>query len=286
MSSTIGKLLEKCIIVVDKPSGPTSREVVEKIKKIFNCRKAGHTGVLDPRATGVLVVALNKAVKLMPVLMGLDKEYEGIMYLHRDVDLKKLKEVISKHFVGEIIQIPPVKSRVARRPRKRKIYYFKILGKEGKNVMFKTKVQAGTYIRKLCHDIGEKLGVGAHLKELRRLSVGHFGIENAHTLENIEKAYEKFKKGDERPLRKILIPIEKAIPHVKSVFVKEECVGRIKNGGPLFPHDILKIQRGIKRGERVAIFSGKELIALGIARVSSEEMKKRRGPIIRIDRVI
>jgi len=280
------ELLERSLIIVDKPSGPTSREVVEKIKKIFNCRKAGHTGVLDPRATGVLVVALNKAVKLMPVLMGLDKEYEGVMYLHKDVNLKNLKEVISKHFVGEIIQIPPVKSRVARRPRKRKVYYFKILEKEGKNVKFKTKVQAGTYIRKLCHDIGEKLGVGAHLKELRRLSVGHFRIEDAHSLKEIEKAYEKFKKGDEKVLRKILIPIEKAIPHVKSVFVKEECVRRIKNGGPLFLHDILKIQRGIERGEKVAIFLGKELIALGIAKVSSEEMKKRKGLIIRTDRVI
>lgn len=278
-------LIERSVMVVDKPPGPTSREVVERIKDILECKKAGHTGVLDPRASGVLVVALNKAVKLMPVLMGLDKEYEGVMYLHKDVDFKTIEKVISKHFIGEITQIPPVKSRVARKPRKRKVHYFKILEKEGKNVKFRTKVQAGTYIRKLCHDIGVKLGTGAHLKELRRLSVGHFKLKDSHTLEEIEKAYEEFKRGREEKLKKILIPIEKAIPHVKKVYVSQESVERIRNGAPVFSKDILNTEEGVKAGERVAIFSGQTLIALGIAKFNGN-LKRKRGSVIRTDRVI
>jgi H/ACA ribonucleoprotein complex subunit 4 len=281
----ITKLTEKSIIVLDKPSGPTSREVIEEVKRILECKKAGHTGILDPRASGVLVIALNKAVKLMPVLMGLDKEYEGVMYLHKDVDLKSLEEVISKHFVGDIIQVPPVKSRVARRPRKRRVYHFKILKKKGKNVEFRTKVQAGTYIRKLISDIGEKLGVGAHMKELRRTKVGHFRIEDSHSLEEIKKARDSWMEGDETFLEKILVPIEKAIPHVKRICVKDSSVETIRNGAPVRASDTERIQDGIKPGETVGIFSSRELIALGIARVSSERMRKMKGSIVRTDRV-
>ena len=107
------------MINVNKPSGPTSRQVVQEIKDIFKLKRCGHAGTLDPRVSGVLVVALENATKVMPVLMGLDKEYEGILYLHKDVNKKTLEKTISKHFIGEITQTPPVKSRVARRPRKR-----------------------------------------------------------------------------------------------------------------------------------------------------------------------
>jgi len=280
---TIPELISRSVINVDKPSGITSRQVVTGIKGIFKCKKAGHTGVLDPRVTGVLVVALDNATKVMPVLMGLDKEYEGIMYLHKDVDRKKLEKVISKHFVGEITQTPPVKSRVARKPRKRRVYFFDIIEKDGKNVKFRTKVQAGTYIRKLCSDIGEKLGIGAHMKELRRMSVGHFKIKDSHSLEEIKEG-----SKNERFLRKILIPIEEAIPHVKRVYVKDTSIKSIRNGSPVFTSDIVNIQSGIKARETVGIFSLKEkLIALGISKVDSKCMlKERKKSVIRTDRIL
>jgi len=280
---TISELISRSAINVDKPSGITSRQVVSEIKEILKCKKAGHTGVLDPRVTGVLVVALDNATKAMPVLMGLDKEYEGIMYLHKDVDRKKLEKVISKYFVGEITQTPPVKSRVARKPRKRKVYFFDIIEKDGKNVKFRTKVQAGTYIRKLCSDIGGKLGIGAHMKELRRTSVGHFKIKDSHTLEKIKQ-----KSKNEKFLRKILIPIEKTIPHVKRVYVKDTSIKSILNGSPVFTSDIVNIQSGIKTRETVGIFSLKEkLIALGISKVDSKFMlKERKKSVIRTDRIL
>ena len=286
ITNSINDLIKSSVIILDKPSNLTSSQATQEIRKIFNSKKSGNSGILDPRATGVLLIALDKALKAMPVLMGLDKEYEGIMHLHKDVSLKTLRETIRKSFIGEIIQVPPVKSRVARKPRKRKVYYFKILKKEGRDVKFKVKVQAGTYIRKICHDLGEELGVGAHLKQLRRLSIAHFKLKDAHTLEEIKKAYEEFKKGNEEKLRKILIPIEKAIKHVKKVYVKRESVNFIRNGAPVLSSSLTRIQPGIKPNETVAIFSGKELIAFGIAKVSSEEMLKRKGSVIRTDRVM
>lgn len=279
----LSELISCSVINVDKPSGPTSRKVVTEIKEIFGLKRCGHTGILDPRVTGVLVVALENATKAMPVLMGLDKEYEGIIYLHKDIDRKKLEKVISKHFVGEITQIPPVKSRVARKPRKRRVYSFDILKKDSKNVKFRTKVQAGTYIRKLCSDIGQKLGTGAHMKELRRTSVGHFKVEDSHTLEKIKE-----KSKNEKFLRRILIPIEEAIPHVKRVYVKDSSVKRIRNGSPVFTSDIVRIQPGIKPRETVGILSLKNrLIALGISKVDSKIMlKERKKSVIRTDRII
>ena len=283
MKKTVSELIFRSLINVDKPSGITSRQVVTEIKEIFGLKRCGHTGILDPRVTGVLVIALENATKAMPVLMGLNKEYEGVMYLHKDIERKKLEKIISKHFVGEITQIPPVKSRVARKPRKRKVYFFDIIEKDGKNVRFKTKVQAGTYIRKLCSDIGQKLEIGAHMKELRRTSVGHFKIEDSYTLEKIKE-----RSKNEKFLKKILIPIEEAIPHVKRVYVKDSSISLIKNGAPVFSSDIVNVLPEIKPNETVSIFSSKnKLIALGISKSNSKSMlKKMSKSVIRTDKII
>ena len=287
MKKSISELISRSVINVNKPSGPTSREVVQEIKDIFKLKRCGHAGTLDPRVSGVLVVALENATKAMPLLMGLDKEYEGILYLHKDVDKKTLEKTISKYFIGEITQTPPVKSRVARRPRKRMVYSFDILKKDGNDVWFKTKVQAGTYIRKLCSDIGEKLGIRAHMKELWRTKVGHFSLKDSYILSEIKEAYERWKSGDESSLRKILIPIEKAIPHVKRVYVKDFSVSSIRNGAPVLSSDIFGVQGGIEQNETVGIFSSKqELIALGISKTSSKTMLNKKVGVVRIDRVI
>ncbi len=279
------ELISRSVINLDKPFGITSRQATVEIKNIFKCKKAGHVGTLDPRVTGVLVVALDNATKTMPVLMALDKEYEGVMYLHKNVDKQTLEKTISEHFLGEITQIPPVKSHVARKPRKRMIYSFNVIEKDGKNVKFKTKVQSGTYIRKLCSDVGERLGTGGHMKELRRIKVGHFAIEDSHSLDEIKKAYENY---DENFLKKILIPIEEAIPHLKRIYVKDSKIKSIKNGAPVLSSDVVKSQLGIKPEEMVGIFSLKdELIALGVAKTGSKAMvDKKAWKVIIIDRVL
>jgi len=286
---TIEELANSGVIILDKHSGPTSHQCTAWIKNIFNAKSSGHSGTLDPSVTGVLPIALENATKVMSVLTGLDKEYIGVMHLHKEVSEDVLRNAIMEKFIGKIRQIPPVKSAVARVEREREIYFFDVLEIYGKDVLFKVGCEAGTYIRKLCHQIGEALKVGAHMSELRRTKVGNFAEDNAYSLVEVRDAYEFWKTdGEEKLLRKILISVENAIPHVKKVFVKDSAVDALCNGSPLYPNGITQIQEGIEKGEIISIMTLKEeLIALGIAKMSSEEMFKRKiGVAVRTDRVL
>jgi H/ACA ribonucleoprotein complex subunit 4 len=198
-----------------------------------------------------------------------------------------LRETLT-NFVGKIKQIPPLRAAVVRKPRERTIYFFDLLEMEGRDVLFHLGCEAGTYVRKLCHDVGKALGVGAHMKELRRIKVGEFSEEQAHSLLEIKDAYELWKRGNEKLLRKILISVEDAVFHVKKIFVKDSAIWPITNGAPVFVGGITRIQKGIQKGELIAIFSLKnELIALGIAKMRSKEMfERKRGVAVRTDRVI
>ncbi|MBI2546850.1 MAG: RNA-guided pseudouridylation complex pseudouridine synthase subunit Cbf5 [Candidatus Aenigmarchaeota archaeon] len=286
---TIEELINSAVIIADKHSGPTSHQVTAWVRDIFKAKLNGHAGTLDPAVTGVLPIALENATKTMPVLSGLDKEYVGVMHLHTEVPEDVLRNVILNKFVGTITQRPPVKSAVARVERERDIYFFDILEVEGRDVLFKVGCEAGTYIRKLCHDIGQALKVGAHMAELRRSKVGNFTEEEAHSLVEIRDAYEFWREnGDEKKLREMLMPVEYALGHVKKVFIKDSAVDAICNGSPLYPNGICRIQKEIVRGETILIMTLKEeLIALGIAKMESGEMIKRKtGISVRVDRVL
>lgn len=238
MKKTINDILEFSIINVDKPSGMTSHDVVAKIKKITPAKKVGHCGTLDPMVTGVLPILLNKATRLSNYFMKKEKIYVGKMYLHSDISEGKLKEEMKK-FIGKIMQKPPVKSRVKRVLREREVMNFNILKMNKRVVEFEANVEAGTYIRKLISDLGEKIG-GAHMTELRRTKAGIFHIKDSYKLEDIEKI---FNDGDENKLREILIPAEiigKIIPKIE---IKDESLKKLLNGKPLMKKDI---DEGIK----------------------------------------
>ncbi len=190
----IAELLEFCMINLDKPSGLTSFQVCEKIKKILNAKKVGHAGTLDLQVTGVLPLLVNRACKLSTYFMKKDKEYIGKMYLHSDIGEDKLREEMER-FIGRIMQKPPVRSSVKRVSRERIVNKFKIIKKEGKIVSFESDVQAGTYIRKLISDLGEKIG-GAHMIELRRVRAGIFKIDESYTIEQVERAFSKYRQND------------------------------------------------------------------------------------------
>lgn len=282
---TVEELIKNSVIICDKNSGPTSHQITAWVKEIFQVKRSGHSGTLDPAVTGVLPIALENATKAMPVLMGLDKEYVGVMHLHKEVPEHMLRETVKK-FIGKIFQLPPVKSAVARKLREREIKFFDVLEIEGKDVLFKVGCEAGTYIRKLVHDLGIPLG-GAHMTELRRTKVGDFTEDQSHSLLEIKDAYEFWKEGSEKKLRKILIPVEFAILHVKRIFVKDSAINSIVNGSPVYPGGIARIQEGIERGETVAVYSLKEeLVALGISKLTSKEMfERKKGAAVRTDRV-
>ena len=255
---SIQELLKFSIINIDKPSGPTSFQISNFIRKSFNISKTSHFGTLDPQVSGVLPVALGRACRLNEYFMHNDKTYVGIMRLHKDISEGELKKAISS-FIGKITQTPPVRSRVKRAPREREIKSFKIIEKEGKDVLFETSVQAGTYIRKLCDDMGKKIG-GAHILELRRTKASIFQEENSINLYDFESFLEESKKGNETRLRNILIPAEEAIKKVMPVIqAKESSIKQLMTGKPLMKHDIAG---KLPEKEIFAVFNEHKFIAV------------------------
>jgi H/ACA ribonucleoprotein complex subunit 4 len=254
---TIQEILNFSIINLDKPAGPTSFKTSQKVKHLFNLQKTAHFGTLDPMVTGVLPVALNRACKLNEVFMHRDKTYVGIMRIHQEVDEEKLKQTIQK-FIGKIMQLPPIKSRVKRQVREREIKTFEILSIKGKDIEFKTQVQAGTYIRKLCHDMGEDLGTGAHMAQLRRTQAGLFTDKDLVTIEQLEKAIADSEKGSEESLRKILQPAEDLIKQIIPVVqANPNSINQLLVGKPLMKQDIID---KLPEEEVFAIFNKEQFI--------------------------
>jgi len=258
---SIKELLEFGIINLDKCSGPTSFSVSEFVKKRLNLRKTSHFGTLDPKVTGVLPVALNRACKLTGFFLGEDKEYIGIMRIHEDISLDKINKAIKEKFLGKIIQLPPIKSRVKRQEREREVKAFELLEQDGKDILFRAEVQGGTYIRKLISDLGDYLGIGAHMLELRRIRAGIFKEDNIVSLYDFEKAVEDYEKGNETALKKIIIPAEIVSEVYTPVQIKEKAVDKIFHGKPIHTID-LKEKVKIEKNKIISVFSGKRFIGM------------------------
>ena len=274
---TLKESLNYGIVNIDKPKGPTSHQVADYVKKILNLKKAGHSGTLDPIVTGSLVVTLGNATKVTQVLLKGGKEYLCLMHLHKPVEKKEIEKVMNE-FIGEITQLPPVKSSIKRQKRKRTIYYMKILEIEEQDVLFYVGTQAGTYIRKLCHDIGQKLEVGAHMAQLIRTKVGPYNEKTIHTLHELKDAYEYYKEGNEKELKKIILPVESAIVHLPKIWILDTTVDSLTHGADLNIPGISKLNE-FSRNELVAILTLKgELVALAESELSSEAiMKNEKG---------
>ncbi|MBI2655984.1 RNA-guided pseudouridylation complex pseudouridine synthase subunit Cbf5 [Candidatus Woesearchaeota archaeon] len=272
---------------IDKPKGPTSHQVADYVQKILHIDKSGHSGTLDPAVTGVLPVALGRGTRIVQGLLTAGKEYVAIMHLHKEVDEKILRETIQKNFLGKIMQMPPIKSSVKRQLRPRTIYYFNILEIDGKDVLFKVGTEAGTYIRKLIHDLGQKLKVGAHMAELRRTKAGPFGESTLVTLHELQDAYYFWKQeNNEKFIRKIIQPVENGAAHLPKVWVFDTTVESLCHGTDLKVPGIGKLNDKINENDTVAIMTLKnELVALGTAKMNSENMMKDRGIAVQTEKV-
>lgn len=273
-SRTIPELLEKGVINIDKPSGPTSHEVVAWVKDILNIKRAGHSGTLDPHVTGVLPTMTGDATRLVRTLLLSGKEYVCVMRLHKDLPEIRVRAVMSE-FEGVIYQRPPLVSAVKRQVRKRTIYYMEFLEMEGRDVLFRVGCEAGTYIRKLCHDMGEATGAGAHMYELRRTKSGPFTedatLVNLHMLKDAYTIYTE--TGDETLMRKCIYPMEMGLRHLPSIIIKDSAVDALANGAHLHVQGISKVSTGIKPKDMVAVYTHMgEAVSLGYAVMSTEEM--------------
>lgn len=246
------------VMIVDKPAGWTSHDVVAKVRRLVGERSVGHLGTLDPLATGVLPLVLGRMTRLCQFYSSSEKAYEGTIRLGFATDTYDadgepvgtpqpvqvtLEDVIAaaSPFVGSIQQVPPPfsakkikgvpayklarkKQEVELRPVQVEVRDFTVTGLNGELVDFRCRVSSGTYVRGLAHDLGQRLGVGAHLASLRRTEVAEFTIAQAHTLEQIAEAAAQDRLDD------LLMHPRRVLPQIPSVTATEEDVGKIRHG--------------------------------------------------------
>ena len=285
---SVEELIEFGVINIDKPMNLTSHEVSAFIKKLLNAKKVAHGGTLDPGVTGVLPIALNRATPIARTWLSGDKEYVMVMKFHKEVDEDRVKSVLNE-FQGAIYQRPPLKSAVVRRTRVRKIYEIELLEMEGRYALLRVACQAGTYMRKLATDIGDVLGVGAHMNELRRTRSSCFTEKNLKTLQDLVDAWKFYKEeGDETYIREVILPAEIGVLHLPRIVINDGAVGAITYGAPLYAPGIVALTMDIKPNSLVAIFTIKgELVALGVSEYSSEKiLKMEKGKITSDTRVL
>ena len=257
------------VVLIDKITGITSHDVVEKFRRRSNVKKVGHTGTLDPLATGLLVLCVGKATRLQAYLMGMEKTYEGVIqfgwatdsYDASGVPAGEMKEVNVEHidfaplvsrFLGEIDQMPPQFSakkvdgvrayELARKgetaaltPKRVTVYEFQILGVEGSRVRFRVRSSAGTYVRSLAHELGIAAGVPAHLKELRRTAIGRFRIEDALPFDRL--ADDVFATPHFQSLSDVDLPLEK-------LRIDWAQQGRMMQGQGVIMTPAIRVQKG------------------------------------------
>ena len=285
---TTEQLLEYGLILIDKPPGPTSHEVVAWTKRILNISKAGHSGTLDPQVSGVLPLGLGEGTKALGVLLLGPKEYMALGRLHSLPSKEKLQQTLDL-FKGEIFQKPPQRSAVVRQTRTRTIYELELLEQKERLILLRVLCEAGTYIRKLYYDIGEILSFGGSMIELRRSKVHQFSEDQLVTMHELSDAYSTWKEsGDGSKLNNIILPIEHTLSEIKSVVIRDSAIDSLCHGAQLAIPGILQISPGLKQNDLVAIYSQKgEIVALAIALLSEPEIKENiKGYAFQTKRII
>ncbi len=281
------------LLIIDKPAGPTSHDVVQRVRAILGLRRVGHGGTLDPDATGVLLVAAGQATRFFPFLSKEGKVYEGLIRLGLVTDtydasgrpasapcpvLPGRDDVLSamRAFEGDLLQAPPPYSakkiagkpvyRMARagekfslEPAAVTVTRFLLRDYTPPDIAFEAACSAGTYVRSLAHDLGRRLGCGGHLAALRRTSVGPYGLADAVPLAVLEEAAAR---GD---AARFILPLERLLPQAPAVTVRPEAEALVRNGRPLGPsHLETPFPDGVGPGPALArLFSGSgKLLAL------------------------
>jgi H/ACA ribonucleoprotein complex subunit 4 len=257
-------------LLVDKPRGPTSHQVAAWVRDLLGVERAGHAGTLDPHVSGLLWVGVGPALKLLPLLLDFPKRYVGVIELHGRVPAAKLAAVLAE-FQGPIFQTPPVRSAVRRERRIRTIYRLTLLEREGPHLLVDVTAESGTYIRSLAVDLGEALGVGAHLAELRRTGTGPFKEEQATSLHALADDVSSARAGSPEALLRQLHPIEEIRREFPQVLLKPGAAAAVAHGAGVARGGIRSISRPFPEGARVILIAPDgAFLGVGEARVASE----------------
>ncbi|CAO4369435.1 unnamed protein product [Caenorhabditis nigoni] len=259
---------------LDKPSNPSSHEVVSWIKRILRCEKTGHSGTLDPKVSGCLIVCIDRTTRLAKSQQGAGKEYICIFKLHEEVeDERKVKQALEK-LTGALFQRPPLISAVKRQLRIRTVYENKFIEYDPAQQMgiFNCICESGTYVRTICVHLGLILGCGGQMQELRRNRSGICDEnENMVTMHDVLDAqYMLDTQKDESYMRHIVRPLEALLTQHKRVVVKDSCVNAICYGAKILIPGILRYDDDIEVGKEIVIMTTKgEAICIAIAQMST-----------------
>ena len=276
------------ILLVDKPQDWTSHDVVAKLRGVFGERRIGHSGTLDPLATGLLVVFLGRATKAVEFSEAAEKEYLARLRFGAETDTQDCTgtvlrtcpnvpsqeelEAVLPRFRGEILQVPPMYSAVkvngkklydiarrggeiARQPRRIQIHELTLIGEENGEYVLRVRCSKGTYIRTLCHDIGQALGCGGVMTGLRRTRVGSYDVKNAYTVAELAEM-------DRSSAEALLLPLDSVFAHLPSVTLADQNEAHCRNGRPFS----MQLSDGTYR------FYGRDHQFLMVAAVESEQV--------------
>lgn len=281
------------VINLDKPSNPSSHEVVAWIKRILRVEKTGHSGTLDPRVTGCLIVCIDRATRLVKSQQGAGKEYVCVIRLHDrlpggEAQMKRALETLT----GALFQRPPLISAVKRQLRIRTVYESKLYEFDNARHLgvFWVSCEAGSYIRTLYVHLGLILGVGAHMQELRRVRSGVMhedqGLVTLHDVLDAQWSFDNFR--DESYLRKIVRPLESLLTTYKRIVVKDSAVNAVCYGAKLMIPGLLRYEADIQVHEEVVLMTTKgEAIAIAIAQMSTVELSScDHGVVARVKRCV
>ena len=291
-SRPIEEHLKYGVINLDKPANPSSHEIVAWIKKILKVEKTGHSGTLDPKVTGCLIVCLNRATRLVKAQQSAGKEYVAIVKFHNPIE--NISEIDSclKKLTGACFQRPPLISSVKRELRIRTIYEYKLyeFDKEKNMAIFWISCEAGTYVRTMCVHLGMLAKVGGHMQELRRVRSGILKEDETmvtmHDVLDAQYVYEQTKKDDY--LRRVVRPLEILLTNYKRIVIKDSSINAICYGAKLTVPGVLRFENGIEVGKEVVIISTKgEAIAIAIAEMTSSVLAScDHGVVAKTKRVI
>jgi len=292
LKRTLKEYVRYGVINVDKPANPSSHEVVAWIRRILRVEKTGHSGTLDPKVTGCLLVCVERATRLVKAQQGAGKEYVAIVRLHKAMEQETQLALAIEKLTGPLFQRPPVLAAVKRRLRVREIYQSKLIEYDESRRLgvFWVDCQAGTYIRTLCVHLGLLLGTGGHMQELRRVRSGILTEEDhlvtMHDIMDAQWQYDNSK--DETYLRRVIMPLELLLVKHKRLVVKDSAVNAICYGAKFMLPGLLRFEQGIEVGEEVVMMTTKgEAIALGIAQMATADIAScDHGVVAKIKRVI
>ncbi|MEQ2292439.1 H/ACA ribonucleoprotein complex subunit dkc1 [Ameca splendens] len=279
-------------INLDKPANPSSHEVVAWIRRILRSEKTGHSGTLDPKVTGCLIVCIDRATRLVKSQQSAGKEYVGIVRLHNAIESEHVLGRALETLTGALFQRPPLIAAVKRQLRVRTIYESKLIeyDPERRLGIFWVSCEAGTYIRTLCVHLGLLLGVGGQMQELRRVRSGVLGEkDNMVTMHDVLDAQWQFDHNkDETYLRRVIFPLEKLLVSHKRLVMKDSAVNAICYGAKIMLPGVLRYEDGIEVNQDIVVITTKgEAICTAVALMTTAVISTcDHGVVAKIKRVI